>query len=98
WQAMIDINTTGYFPYTPSTNLLYGLYEALDMLLEEGLDTVFERHKRHAEATRRAVRHWGLEILCADPERYSPALTAVLMPEGHSADALRKIVYKHFNM
>ena len=98
WHAMIEINPTGYFPYTPATNLLYGLQEALDMLFEEGLETVFERHKRHAEATRRAVRAWGLEILCADPERYSPSLTAVMMPEGHSADAFRRIVLDHFNM
>ncbi|MGB3837069.1 pyridoxal-phosphate-dependent aminotransferase family protein [Castellaniella sp.] len=98
WHAMIAINPTGYFPYTPATNLLYGLHEALEMLFDEGLDTVFQRHKRHAEATRRAVRAWGLEILCADPDRYSPSLTAVMMPEGHSADAFRKIVLDHFNM
>lgn len=98
WKAMIASNATGYFPYTPATNLLYGLYEALEMLFAEGLDTVFARHQRHAEATRRAVRAWGLEILCADPESYSPALTAVIMPEGHSADAFRKIVLDHFNM
>lgn len=98
WQPMIDANANGYFPYTPATNLLYGLHEALEMLLDEGLDTVFERHKRHAEATRRAVKAWGLEILCADPERYSPALTAVMMPEGHGADNFRKVVLEHFNM
>lgn len=98
WHAMIASNETGYFPYTPSTNLLYGLHEALDMLFTEGLETVFARHKRHAEATRRAVRAWGLEILCADPERYSPSLTAVMMPEGHGADAFRKVVLEHFNM
>ncbi|WP_417251315.1 pyridoxal-phosphate-dependent aminotransferase family protein [Castellaniella sp.] len=98
WHAMIAINPTGYFPYTPATNLLYGLHEALEMLFDEGLDAVFQRHKRHAEATRRAVRAWGLEILCADPDRYSPSLTAVMMPEGHSADAFRKIVLDHFNM
>jgi alanine-glyoxylate transaminase/serine-glyoxylate transaminase/serine-pyruvate transaminase len=98
WHAMIASNKTGYFPYTPSTNLLYGLHEALDMLFAEGLETVFARHKRHAEATRRAVRAWGLEILCADPERYSPALTAVMMPDGHGADAFRKVVLDHFNM
>ncbi|CAM5196078.1 Serine--glyoxylate aminotransferase [Castellaniella defragrans] len=80
WHAMIASNATGYFPYTPSTNLLYGLHEALDMLFNEGLETVFERHKRHGEATRRAVKTWGLEILCSDPERYSPSLTAVMMP------------------
>jgi len=98
WHAMIASNATGYFPYTPATNLLYGLHEAIEMLLDEGLETVFARHDRHAEATRRAVRAWGLEILCADPARYSSSLTAVMMPEGHSADAFRKIVLDHFNM
>jgi len=98
WRPMIASNATGYFPYTPATNLLYGLHEALEMLFGEGLETVFARHKRHAEATRRAVRAWGLEILCADPQRYSPSLTAVMMPEGHSADAFRKVVLDHFNM
>lgn len=98
WRPMIASNATGYFPYTPATNLLYGLHEALEMLFQEGLDTVFARHQRHGEATRRAVRAWGLEILCADPDEYSPALTAVIMPEGHSADAFRKIVLEHFNM
>jgi alanine-glyoxylate transaminase/serine-glyoxylate transaminase/serine-pyruvate transaminase len=98
WHAMIASNATGYFPYTPATNLLYGLHEALEMLFGEGLETVFARHKRHAEATRRAVRAWGLEILCADPQRYSPSLTAVIMPEGHSADAFRKVVLEYFNM
>ncbi|AEC20114.1 serine-glyoxylate aminotransferase [Pusillimonas sp. T7-7] len=98
WRAMIASNATGYFPYTPATNLLYGLHEALEMLFHEGLDTVFARHQRHAEATRRAVRAWGLEILCSDPGEYSPALTAVIMPENHSADAFRRIVLDHFNM
>ncbi|CAM5191282.1 Serine--glyoxylate aminotransferase [Castellaniella defragrans] len=98
WHAMIASNATGYFPYTPSTNLLYGLHEALDMLFNEGLETVFERHKRHGEATRRAVKTWGLEILCSDPERYSPSLTAVMMPGGNGADAFRKVVFDHFNM
>ncbi len=98
WKEMIAINPTGYFPYTPATNLLYGLHEALDMLFGEGLENVFARHKRHGEATRSAVRAWGLEVLCKKPEEYSPALTAVLMPEGHSADAFRKIVLTHFNM
>lgn len=98
WHAMIASNATGYFPYTPATNLLYGLHEALAMLFHEGLDVVFERHKRHAEATRRAVRAWGLEILCTDPLRYSASLTAVMMPEGHGADAFRKVVLEHFNM
>ncbi|MVW70416.1 alanine--glyoxylate aminotransferase family protein [Bordetella sp. 15P40C-2] len=98
WKEMLAINASGYFPYTPATNLLYGLYEAIGMLLDEGLDNVFARHQRHAEATRRAVRAWGLEILCLKPEEYSPALTAVVMPEGHSADALRKTILTHFNM
>lgn len=98
WHAMIASNATGYFPYTPATNLLYGLHEAITMLLDEGLETVFARHDRHAEATRRAVRAWGLEILCADPARYSSSLTAVMMPEGHGADAFRKVVLDRFNM
>lgn len=98
WHAMIASNATGYFPYTPATNLLYGLHEALDMLFTEGLETVFARHKRHAEATRRAVRAWGLEILCADPASYSPSLTAVMMPGGQGADALRKVALEHFNL
>lgn len=98
WQAMIESNATGYFPYTPATNLLYGLHEALNMLFDEGLDAVFARHDRHAEATRRAVRAWDLEILCNDPARYSSSLTAVVMPQGHSADRFRKIVHDHFNM
>ncbi|KAA0892634.1 alanine--glyoxylate aminotransferase family protein [Pusillimonas sp. ANT_WB101] len=98
WHPMIASNATGYFPYTPATNLLYGLHEALEMIFHEGLETVFARHQRHGEATRRAVLAWGLEVLCADPAEYSPALTAVIMPEGHSADAFRKVVLDHFNM
>jgi alanine-glyoxylate transaminase/serine-glyoxylate transaminase/serine-pyruvate transaminase len=98
WEAMIRDNKMGFFPYTPATNLLYGLREALRMLLEEGLDRVFARHLRHAEATRRAVRAWGLEILCLNPNEYSPALTTVVMPEGHDADALRKVVLERFDM
>ena len=98
WQAMISNNANGFFPYTPSTNLLYGLDVALDMLLEEGLDNVFQRHNRLAEATRRAVRAWGLEILCLNPEEYSPVLTAVLMPDGHDADALRSVIFERFDM
>jgi alanine-glyoxylate transaminase/serine-glyoxylate transaminase/serine-pyruvate transaminase len=89
----------GYFPYTPATNLLYGLREALVMLLdEEGLDAVFARHQRHAEATRRAVRAWGLEVLALDPREYSPSLTAVLVPAGHDADRVRKTVLEAFDM
>jgi len=98
WSAMLAANQTGFFPYTPATNLLYGLNEAIEMLLEEGLDRVFARHDRHAEATRRAVRGWGLEILCLDPAEYSNALTAVLMPSGSDADALRKVVLDNFDM
>lgn len=98
WEAMIRDNQTGFFPYTPATNLLYGLRESLRMLLEEGLDHVFNRHIRHAEATRRAVRAWGLEILCLNPEEYSPSLTTVLMPDGHDADALRKLILERFDM
>ena len=98
WDEMIATNATGYFPYTPATNLLYGLREAVDMLLEEGLDNVFARHDRFAEATRRAVQAWGLEVLCLEPKEYSSSLTAVLMPEGHSADAFRQVVLESFNM
>jgi alanine-glyoxylate transaminase/serine-glyoxylate transaminase/serine-pyruvate transaminase len=98
WDEMLAINPTGYFPYTPATNLLYGLHEALAMLSEEGLDQVFARHQRHAEATRRAVRAWGLEILCLNPDEYSPVLTAVLVPDGSNADGFRKVVLERFNM
>ena len=99
WQPMIAANKTGYFPYTPATNLLYALRESLKMLLkEEGLDNVFARHQRHAEATRRAVRAWGLEILCLNPREYSAALTAIMVPEGHDADHLRKVILERYNM
>ena len=98
WEAMLGANRTGFFPYTPATNLLYGLAEAIDMLLEEGLECVFRRHDRHAEATRRAVRAWGLEVWCRRPEEYSSSLTAVRVPEGHSADALRRTILEHFDM
>jgi len=98
WEAMIRDNKVGFFPYTPATNLLYGLRESLRMLLEEGLERVFARHLRHAEATRRAVRAWGLEILCLNPDEYSPALTTVVMPEGHDADALRKLILERFDL
>jgi alanine-glyoxylate transaminase/serine-glyoxylate transaminase/serine-pyruvate transaminase len=98
WEAMIRDNKSGFFPYTPATNLLYGLRESLHMLFDEGLDNAFARHQRHAEATRRAVQAWGLEILCLNPDEYSPSLTAVLMPEGHDADRLRKIVLEKFDM
>jgi alanine-glyoxylate transaminase/serine-glyoxylate transaminase/serine-pyruvate transaminase len=98
WQEMLANNKTGFYPYTPATNLLFGLHEAINMLLEEGLDRVFARHDRHGEATRRAVTAWGLELLCTDPAEYSSSLTAVLMPAGYDADALRKVILKRFNM
>ena len=96
---MIKSNQTGYFPYTPATNLLYALREALKMLLEEqGLEQVFARHQRHAEATRRAVRAWGLEILCQNADEYSAVLTAILLPDGHDADRLRQIILERYDM
>ena len=99
WSEMLGPNANGFFPYTPATNLLYGLREALKMLLdEEGLDNTFARHRRLAEAARRAVRAWGLEILCANEDEHSASLTAVMMPEGHSADGLRKAVLDRFDM
>ncbi|MCP5013424.1 MAG: aminotransferase class V-fold PLP-dependent enzyme [Aestuariibacter sp.] len=99
WQPMIAANKAGYFPYTPATNLLYALRESLEMLLEEeGLNNVFARHRRHGEATRRAVRAWGLEILCLVPEEYSAALTAIMVPQGHDADQLRNVILERFNM
>lgn len=98
WGAQLGQNPSGNFPYTPATNLLYGLNEACDMLMDEGLDNVFARHERHAEATRRAVRHWGLEIQCEDAREYSPVLTGVVMPEGHDADAVRKVILENFDM
>lgn len=99
WEEMIGANKDGWFPYTPATNLLYGLRVALRMLLEEeGLENVFKRHDRHAEATRRAVQAWELEIYCLNPAEYSSSLTAVLMPEGHSEIAFRKVVLDRFNL
>ena len=98
WGAMLKPNREGFFPFTPATNLLFGLAAALDMLFEEGLDSVFARHDRHAEATRQAVRAWGLEIQCADPKYFSSSLTAVRLPEGQSADALRAVILDRFNM
>ena len=98
WQPMIKDNAAGFFPTTPAINLLYGLREAVHMMEEEGLANVFARHNRFGEATRRAVAAWGLELLCARPEEYSSALTAVVMPEGHDADAFRKIVLERFDM
>jgi len=98
WTEMLGSNASGFFPYTPATNLLYGLREAIHMLEEEGLAHVFARHDRHAEATRRAVRAWNLEILCQEPGEYSSSLTAVMMPAGHDADAFRKVVLDNFDM
>lgn len=98
WQQMLEPNRAGFFPFTPATNLLFGLREALHMLDEEGLPNVFRRHQRHGEATRAAVHAWGLEVLCEEPREYSNSLTAVLMPEGHNADNLRKIILEHFDM
>jgi alanine-glyoxylate transaminase / serine-glyoxylate transaminase / serine-pyruvate transaminase len=98
WEEMIAINATGYFPYTPATNLLQGLKAALDMLEAEGMANVFARHDRAAEATRRAVRHWGFETVCKDPSAHSSVLTAVMLPAGHSADALRRTILAQSNM
>ena len=98
WSEQIAANADGAFPYTPATNLLYGLAEAIDMLHEEGLNIVFARHDRHAAATRRAVQAWGLEVLCQEPRDFSSSLTAVLLPDGHDADAFRAGVLKKFNM
>jgi alanine-glyoxylate transaminase/serine-glyoxylate transaminase/serine-pyruvate transaminase len=95
---MLAANARGYFPYTPATHLLYGLREALRMLGEEGLDVVYARHRRHAEATRLAVRAWGLDVLCADEREHSPTLTAVLLPEGHDADKVRAIALDRYNL
>jgi alanine-glyoxylate transaminase / serine-glyoxylate transaminase / serine-pyruvate transaminase len=99
WEPMIKQNAAGFFPYTPATNLLYGLKEALHMLLrEEGLKNVFARHKRHGEATRRAVKAWGLENVTADSREYSDSVTAIYTPAGHSADGLRKVILERFDM
>lgn len=103
WEEIITVNRTGFWPTTPATNILYGLAEALDMFYEEGLANVYARHQRHAEATRRAVRGWGLEILCQEPSQYSPVLTAVVMPtksdgSHYNADEFRKFILEHFNM
>jgi alanine-glyoxylate transaminase/serine-glyoxylate transaminase/serine-pyruvate transaminase len=98
WEQMLRDNANGYFTYTPSTNLLYGLREALLMLEEEGLDAVFARHARFGEATRAAVKAWGLELVATDPREYSNCVTAVLMPAGHDADAFRKLVLDRFDM
>ena len=98
WTAMLKANEQGLFPYTPSTNLLYGLQEALAMLREEGLSNVFARHARHAEATREAVRAWGLDMVAAEPDDYSASITAVVAPEGYDADQLRQVVLERFDL
>jgi alanine-glyoxylate transaminase / serine-glyoxylate transaminase / serine-pyruvate transaminase len=98
WQAMLSANAKGVFPYTPATNLLYGLHEALSMLQEQGLEQVFARHARHAEATRRAVRAWGLELLCLDPREYSSSLTAVRVPDSLDADVLRAAILERYDL
>lgn len=98
WDEILEANKGGYWPYTPNTNLLYALAESVDMLLAEGLDAVFARHARLAEACRAAVQAWGLEIQCADPAVYSPVLTGVMTPEGVDADAVRQLIYQRFNM
>jgi alanine-glyoxylate transaminase/serine-glyoxylate transaminase/serine-pyruvate transaminase len=98
WEEMVANNRNGFFPYTPATNLLYALAESIDMLHEEGLENVFARHDRHAEATRRAVRGWGLEIWCREPKDYSSSLTTVLMPEGQDADRFRKAALEQFDI
>ncbi|HEX3709099.1 MAG TPA: aminotransferase class V-fold PLP-dependent enzyme [Pseudolabrys sp.] len=98
WDEMLAMNKVGFFPYTPATQMLQGMSVSIDMLHEEGLDNVFARHERLAEATRRAVKAWGLEIICRDPKFYSPTLTAVLLPEGHDADAFRALALEHFNI
>jgi len=98
WDEMLKSNGTGFFPYSPATNMLFGLKEAIALLNEEGLDNVFARHNRHAEATRRAVHAWGLEVLCQEPAEYSPVLTAVLMPDGINADQVRATILERFDM
>ncbi len=98
WEPILEANRAGFWPYTSATNLLYGLRESLAMLREEGLPAVFARHRRHAAAARRAVEAWGLEVLCADPREFSPVLTAVLVPEGHDADEVRRLILERFDM
>ena len=98
WEQMLENNKNGFYPYTPAVNIMYGLNEAINMLLEEGLDNVFARHARHAEATRIAVEAWGLEILAKNPKERSNSITAILIPEGHDSDNLRKIVLDNYDM
>jgi alanine-glyoxylate transaminase/serine-glyoxylate transaminase/serine-pyruvate transaminase len=98
WQEVLELSRNGFFPYTPSINLIFGLREAVQMLLEEGLPNVFARHERHGNATRAALRAWCMELVCHDPTEYSNTVTAVFTPEGHSADALRAIILEKFDM
>ena len=98
WQPVLKANEQNFFPYTPATNLMYGLREALRILLAQGLEHVFARHQRHAEATRRAARAWGLELLCANPAEYSSSITAIMMPEGHDAERVLRVVLERFDM
>jgi len=98
WDDMLNMNKIGFFPYTPATQMLQGLAVSIEMLHEEGLNNVFARHARLAEATRRAVKAWGLETVCRDPKYYSPTLTATILPEGHNADAFRALALEHFNI
>ena len=98
WQPVLKANEQNFFPYTPAPNLMYGLREALRMLLAQGLEHVFARHHRHAEATRCAVDAWGLELLCANPSEYSSSITAIMMPEGHDAERVLRVVLERFDM
>lgn len=98
WQDVLQQNKSGFFPYTPPTNLLWGLRESIHMLMEEGLENVFRRHQRHAQATRAAVSQWGLEVVCESPSDYSSTVTAVFTPEGHNADHLRKVILENLDM
>jgi alanine-glyoxylate transaminase/serine-glyoxylate transaminase/serine-pyruvate transaminase len=98
WQEVLKWNRRGFFPYTPATNLIFALREALRMLDEEGLPNVFRRHDRHGESARAAVRGWGLELVCEDPREYSSSMTAFLMPEGYDAEQLREVILEHFDM
>ena len=98
WDEIVEMNATGYWPYTPNTNLLYGLSEALDMLLEQGLEAVFARHQHWAAGVRAGVRAWGLETQCADPSVHSPVLTGVVLPQGFDADAVRRVIHERFDL
>jgi alanine-glyoxylate transaminase/serine-glyoxylate transaminase/serine-pyruvate transaminase len=98
WEEMLKANESGFYPYTPATNLLYALHEALLMIEEEGLQNIFKRHARYGEATRACVRAWGLDILCEEPLEHSNSLTAVLVPEGHNADRVREVILEKFDM